>query len=466
MFRRSTSLFLGKPCPNTFLKSMTSAGFTSYFGVPDSLLKEFCRCVTWHGENKAQSDVGVEHHVIAANEGNAIGLATGYFLASSRIPVVYMQNSGLGNCINPLTSICHSEVYSIPMILLIGWRGRPGSKSDEPQHKAMGRLTEAVLNASEVPYTVLGTEEGAMDAAIAKAMAHFKSARTPFAILVDRDTFGPVPDFCKGTGEAEPKDVKLGREEAIQQILSQIPTTTPVVGTTGMISREIFETRLRLKQSNASDFLTVGAMGHASSIALGVALGQQSQSVGGAAAAASAASTSTTTTPTPSDATSDSAAKENFGRKVVCIDGDGAFLMHLGAAAIAGSGGASVPSNLMHIVLNNGAHDSVGGQPTVGFHCDLTAIAKSCGYTVIPPVMDLDDLDTAISEVNNFITGVNNAGDKPLFLEIQCKKGNRADLGRPTSSAAENCEAFMKFVQTTSAGTPAIPQAEGKSAKK
>lgn len=446
MFRRSTFFLLGKPCPNKFLKTMTHAGLTAYFGVPDSLLKELCQCITWHGEHKAVSDLGIEHHVIAANEGNAIGLAAGYYLASSKIPVVYMQNSGFGNCVNPLTSICHKEVYSIPMVLLIGWRGRPGSKSDEPQHKAMGRLTEQFLQASEIPYTVLGTvlgtEEGAMDAAISKAVEYAKATRTPYAILVDRDTFGPVPDVCKKVAgeksadaaasaatKVNPNSIKLGREEAIQQVLSLLPATTPVIGTTGMISREIFETRKRLNQPTSSDFLTVGAMGHASSIAMGVVLGQQSQPQA-----------------------------DNQKRKVVCLDGDGAFLMHLGAAAITGSG--HTPSNFVHIVLNNGAHDSVGGQPTVGFDCDLTAVAKSCGYSVLPPVMDLDDLEQSMSEVVTFIEGTTKTSNKhPMFLEIQCKKGNRADLGRPTSTAGENCQAFMTFVQTTTAGgCPPIPE--------
>jgi|TARA_B100002003_G_C14119547_1_gene538407 phosphonopyruvate decarboxylase len=365
-------------CKAFFELLVKDVGF--FTGVPDSLLKDFCGYVADHAEK----------HVIAANEGNAVGIAAGYHLASGKVPLVYMQNSGQGNAVNPLLSLADPKVYGIPMLLLVGWRGEPGV-ADEPQHVKQGEVTSAVFDAMGIAHAVLpDTMEDAAEC-VEKALASAQEHSAPYAILVKKGTFESY------SGKASAGSGSMTREEALRMIVDAIGDSV-VVSTTGKTSREVYELREAKGQDHAHDFLTVGSMGHASSITLGIALEQKKQ--------------------------------------VYCLDGDGAFIMHMGSAAVIG---AQSCKNFKHIVINNGAHDSVGGQPTAGADVALGAIAKDCGYVAIYTADDEKSLKDALSELA--------LSEGPSFLEIRVKKGARSDLGRPTSTPADNKKAFMEFLQ-------------------
>jgi phosphonopyruvate decarboxylase len=370
--------------PEAFHSALAAEGVDFLAGVPDSLLKDFCAYV--------DAVLPPEGHVIAANEGTAVGLAAGHALATGKLPLVYLQNSGLGNAVNPLLSLADREVYGLPMIILIGWRGAPGIK-DEPQHVKQGRVTTAMLEAMELPYRVLdGDPEAGLSAASWAANAA-RETQGPVVLLVHKGAF--AASSLKRPAK-EIADHVLSREAAISVICKNLPTNCTVVATTGMISRELYELRGALGQSRDSDFLTVGSMGHASQIALGIARAKPE-------------------------------------RSVVCLDGDGSVLMHLGAMATVGT---SDTGNLLHIVLNNGAHDSVGGQPTVAQRISLTAIAQACGYdTVRGPVETEADITQQLQVLCQ-------AGGRQ-FLEIIVRPGSRSDLGRPKESPAENKAQFV-----------------------
>lgn len=367
-----------------FINNLSNLGIDFYTGVPDSLLKSVCACLT--------ATLDSSHHVIAANEGGAVALAAGYHLATGRTGCVYMQNSGLGNTVNPLASLTDREVYHIPMLLLIGWRGRPGVH-DEPQHVKQGKITTGLLNTLGVNYDVLSHDEEVATKQIAKAVEEIKLRGDVYALVIEKDTFEP---FSLPATEETP--LELGREEAIKAVASHIEKDAVIVSTTGMISRELFEHRTATGEGHAHDFLTVGSMGHASQIALGIAM-------------------------------------QRPNRRVYCFDGDGATIMHMGALAIVGN---RKPENLIHVVFNNGAHDSVGGQPTVGLQIDLPTIAKASGYKDAWRITNRQELDFLTSR----ITGCNG----PVLIEIQVKKGNRKDLGRPTTTPIQNKEAFMQLL--------------------
>ena len=299
-----------------FYNSLIKHGIDMFCGVPDSLLKDFCACVT--------DNTPANKNIIAANEGNALAIAAGHYLATRKPAVVYMQNSGLGNIVNPLLSLTDDEVYNIPALLIIGWRGEPGVH-DEPQHIKQGKLTLPLLETMGIRYEIL--EDVSQ---IASAVEYMTQTKKPFAFVVRKGTFEPFPK------EKTISKYSLAREEAIKKVVSLLGEKDIVVSTTGMISRELYENR----QTHEKDFLTVGSMGHASSIAFGVAINKPD-------------------------------------RKVFCFDGDGAFLMHMGASAVIAS--RKLP-NLKHIVFNNEAHDSVGGQPTVMNHVEIADVIKGCGY--------------------------------------------------------------------------------------
>lgn len=371
--------------PKFFVELLRKNQVDFFTGVPDSLLKNICAYITDH--------IPAQNNIIAANEGSAIGLATGHYLATQRIPLVYLQNSGIGNTVNPLLSLVDKEVYHIPMILLIGWRGEPGIK-DEPQHIKQGKVTLPLLEAMGIKYSILSSDETHGEKQLHEALTHIREYGTPFAFVVRKDTFSEYKLNKETTSE-----YCLTREEAIQLVASYIEEKDVVVSTTGMISRELFEYREFKKQSHEKDFLTVGSMGHASQIALGIAL-------------------------------------EKKDRKVYCFDGDGAIIMHLGALAITGS---IKPENYIHIVLNNGAHDSVGGQPTVGQKINLPQIALACGYHTAWSVNDKEALIQSLNDIKSV--------KLPILLEINIKKGARKNLGRPTTTPIENKESFMHFLK-------------------
>ena len=352
-----------------------------FCGVPDSLLKSICAYITDH--------VPSENHIIASNEGAAMAIAAGYHLATGRLPLVYLQNSGIGNLVNPLLSLADPDVYSIPMLIMIGWRGEPGVK-DEPQHVKQGRVMLAMLEAMEVPYCVISGESDAAKEEIARMARTAVEQQRPTALIIRKSAIGPYQ--LQGRDAPAPP---LAREQAIELIVESMAADDVVVSTTGMISRELYELRRRRGEEDGRDFLTVGSMGHACSIALGIALRQPA-------------------------------------RRVFCLDGDGAVLMHMGSLAIQGR---FAPRNFRHIVLNNGCHDSVGGQPTVGFEVSLPAVAAACGYTVI----ETAETPEAIREGFGRLC----AAAGPAFFEVRVRKGARKDLGRPLSTPLENKTVFM-----------------------
>ena len=370
--------------PKFFIEALREKGIDCFAGVPDSLLKNICAYITDHFD--------AAHNIIAANEGAAVGLAAGHFLATGQPACVYMQNSGEGNIINPLASLTDQEVYNIPVLLLIGWRGRPGVH-DEPQHVKQGKVTTGLLNVMGVNYEVLSKDEDKAAKQIEKA-AKALANKEVFALVIEKDTF---EDYK--LQNVELNDLTMTREEAIQTVAAALGEKDCIVSTTGMISRELFEYRAAVNQGHERDFLTVGSMGHASQIALGIAMAKTD-------------------------------------RKVWCFDGDGAAIMHMGSMAIVAN---KAPKNYVHIVFNNGAHDSVGGQPTVGLKIDLPAVAKAVGYKNAFSVDNKEDLLECLKALR-LVEG-------PVLLQVCVKKGNRKDLGRPTTTPIQNKDALMAFLQ-------------------
>lgn len=362
-------------------------GADFFTGVPDSQLKALC--------NYLMAEYGIDphHHVIAANEGNCTALAAGYHLASGKVPVVYMQNSGEGNIINPVASLLNDKVYAIPMIFVVGWRGEPGIH-DEPQHIYQGEVTLKLLEDMDIASFVIGKDT--TEEELAAKMEEFKpllAAGKDVAFVVRKGALS-------FDGKVEYKnDNTMVREEIIRHI-AEVSGADPIVSTTGKASRELFEIRTAKGESHKYDFLTVGSMGHSSSIALGVALQKPNQ-------------------------------------KIWCIDGDGAVLMHMGAMAVLG---ANKPKNLVHIVINNGAHETVGGMPTVAAGMDVVAVAKACGYPKAVSVDTFRKLDKALQKAK--------AANELCLIEVKCSIGAREDLGRPTTTALENKQNFMEYLAT------------------
>ena len=369
-----------------FFNACKDEGVDFFSGVPDSLLKNICSYIT--------DNTPSENHIIAANEGNALAIGVGYHLSTGKVPLIYMQNSGLGNVINPLLSLADQEVYSVPLLMMIGWRGEPGVK-DEPQHKKQGRVTVALLEAMEIPYKVLTADSNIEEAKVAlKAMLSIaKKENKPCALLIKKGFFEDYK-FQSDILYERP----LYREQAIEIIVNNLNEPDIVVSTTGVASRELFEYREKLKSGHERDFLTVGGMGHVSQIALGIAL-------------------------------------QKKNRQVYCLDGDGSLIMHMGTLAINASMNCR---NFKHIVFNNSAHDSVGGQPTVGDRIDIASIASNVGYQWVKMVSEESEIRLALNEMADV--------DGPALLEIQVKRGFRKDLGRPTTTPIQNKEIFMNFV--------------------
>lgn len=362
-----------------FYEHLTGEGVELFAGVPDSLLADLCACIFERTPREA--------NIVAANEGNAVGIACGYHISTGKYAAVYLQNSGLGNIVNPVASLAHPEVYGIPMLMIIGWRGEPGVK-DEPQHVAQGRLTPAMLDSLEVPYTVLDPEN--WQSQVDDAIKLMQSENKPVALLVRKGIFSK---YSLGKDERRP-DLTLSREDALEAILESIGPDAFVVSTTGKTSREVFELREKRGEGHAHDFLTVGGMGHSSSIAMGAALGTD--------------------------------------QLVYGVDGDGGFLMHMGAAPIIAQ---TARDNFRYILINNGAHESVGGQPTVAFDIDIPTILKGSGFQHVELVSDAASIPAAIERMKS---------QPRAALIIETAQGSRADLGRPTVSPSENKIAMLK----------------------
>ncbi len=371
--------------PQKFHDILVGHGVSFFTGVPDSLLEHFCAHI--------ESNVAKGKHIIAANEGNAVGLAAGHYIATGSPACVYLQNSGLGNTVNPLVSLADPKVYGIPVLLLVGWRSEPGV-ADEPQHIKQGAITNELLDTLGIAHDILPKDEQEAIEAVNVACAYMQKERAPYALVVKKGTFAPCVHAERLTKET------LLREEALHMLLEDLSENDVVVSTTGKTSREVFEYREEKKQRHERDFLTVGSMGHASSIALALAM-------------------------------------ERPERSVWCLDGDGALIMHMGALATIGT---QQPKNLIHVVLNNAAHESVGGQPTAAEVIDLPTIARGCLYPHIYSASGKEKLMEQLRQIRTLVR------QGPVFLEVKLKQGSRKDLGRPTQTPSENMEALMKFL--------------------
>ena len=355
-------------------------------GVPDSLLDSFIKELD-NPENSFQ-------HLVAANEGNAVAIGIGHYLASGKSPVIYMQNSGLGNAINPLASLTHKNVYSIPLILVIGWRGEPGLH-DEPQHMVQGAITRTLLENLEIPFVVVGADTPISEV---QQFLSINLARSegPMAILVRREALSSDKKSYPHTSNAT-----LTREEAISRITDALPSNSLIVATTGKLSRELDEKRSR-EGITGIDFLTVGGMGHASSIALGIAL-TLSQ------------------------------------RLVVCLDGDGAALMHLGAIAVIGN---SKPAHFIHILINNGVHESVGNSPIGNKDINFQLFSQAVGYSKYYKITDANDILRTMQQAHS--------GQGPTFIEVLTNSESRPNLGRPQLTPIKNRDIFANHIRTLS----------------
>lgn len=368
-----------------FFSILNKNGIKFFTGVPDSLLKDFCGFI---------SDNVLGSHIIAANEGNAVGIAVGYHMATGKIPLVYLQNSGLGNAINPITSLTSSEVYKIPLVFLIGWRGQLGI-SDEPQHKTQGRITKEMLSILDIPFVEINSRSQHIKESVDELVDIAAKKSTAIALLISKDVFKP---YIYNSG---PNDGKLSRENAVKYLAKKISSPKNIiVSTTGKLSRELYEYR-RHQKDGAVDFYNVGSMGHLSQIALGLA-------------------------------------KFSPKKNIFCFDGDGAAIMHLGGLAIVANNNLK---NYFYVMFNNGAHDSVGGQSTIAKDIDFEKISLGFGFRQYLKAETLNDLE----KVSDIIINCNG----PVFLEIIVKRGARKELGRPNETPEINKISFMKYIQNS-----------------
>jgi phosphonopyruvate decarboxylase len=368
------------------LRQIENMGIEVVTGVPDSTLKQFCDGLqTYEGKIKSY---------VTVNEGAAVGVAIGTYLASGRPACVYMQNSGIGNAVNPIASLAHSDVYGIPMLFIVGWRGEPGTK-DEPQHIFQGRVTCQMFETLEIPYAVISGETTEAElASVWKQCEKYLRQNRQFALIVKKNTFSADRKYVWDNGN------RLNREAVLGELLRMIPRNAASVSTTGKISRELYEQSNALYGNHDALFMTVGGMGHASMIAYGIAARRPD-------------------------------------KQVVCIDGDGAALMHMGALAFIA---AQAPKNYTHIVINNMAHESVGAMPTGCQQTNFAQLARTAGYVRAERIVDEAGLKS--------LQGKLACGDGPVLYEIMVGLESRADLGRPAESAGENRENFMNYLRT------------------
>lgn len=361
--------------PTHFSEFFSAKICSGIFGVPDSLLKEVSL------ELEKLTNIP---RVTACHEGSAVGLAVGSYLATGKPALVYMQNSGLGNAVNPLVALADRSVYGIPMVLLIGWRGQPG-RPDEPQHTKQGRITEKMLELMEIPHFLLPKTTSESLALLKHAFALSIETSGPVAVLVEKGSF--AKSASPSLGAELTGDSRLTREDAMKIVHAHTNSNEKIVATTGMLGRELEEFQASLTAPEVpGTFLVVGGMGHASSVALGMALSSP-------------------------------------GLRIWCLDGDGAMLMHLGAVPVIAD---SKPNDFIHVVFDNGAHDSVGGQPTPLRTSSLEKIAMAAGYEYAGVASSKAEVEAEL--------GVILEQTGPRLLVIKIKPGSRVDLGRPKKS--------------------------------
>ena len=355
-------MILVKELFNTLKKNKISF----FTGVPDSVLKNLLSYFNKFYNSK---------HIIAVNEGSAVSIGMGYYLSTKKIPCVYLQNSGLGNAINPLISIANQKVYSIPLLLIIGWRGSP-NKKDEPQHMAKGKITTRLLKLLDINYCVLRDKKDL--GSLSKLIKNARITKKTVACLIENK-------ILKSNKKYSQIKKKIGlpyRRDFILQLLKQISNDTKIISTTGYTSRELAQIRKEKKLFKGKDFYMVGGMGHASMVSFGYSL--------------------------------------NSKKQVICLDGDGSILMHLGSIRTFGYFGHS---KLKHILLNNNAHESVGGQPTTAAKIDFKKLVKSLGYK--------NYFKISKSEQMNFIIKSFLTSKGPSFLEVLINEGTLNNLSRP-----------------------------------
>ena len=372
---------------SVLLNLCEQAGIDFFTGVPDSFLKGLCN------ELFDRYGTAGKQHTVAHNEGGAIAMCAGHYLATGKPALCYMQNSGLGNAVNPLASLMDEKVYQIPCLLVIGWRGEPGTR-DEPQHITQGRITLGQLELLDIPYRILNPEDGDEQGRekIQDLFAELRQGRTA-ALVVRKGAL---------TTEKHPayqNSNQMTREEAAATVLAEASEGDVFVSTTGKLSREVFEQREKRGEGHEKDFLTVGSMGHASMIALQIA-------------------------------------REKPDRRIWCLDGDGAVMMHLGALPLIGE---KKPANLIHVVINNGAHETVGGMPVCSGLLNLTGLAAAAGYDSVLSAQTPEQLHAALQQIRSM--------RGPVFLEIRCANGARKDLGRPTTTPRQNRDALMDYLR-------------------
>jgi phosphonopyruvate decarboxylase len=364
-----------------FYEILKSNNINFYTGVPDSLLKDFCYFIS--------KNISKNNHIITANEGTALSLATGYHLATNKIPFVYLQNSGIGNLINPLLSLTDKNVYSIPMLIMVGWRGEP-NKKDEPQHMTQGKITIDLIKTLKKKYRIIDGKKNDY-LKIKNLIKISKKENQPVFLVVKKNTF----EKYNNTKKIDKK--LITREQAIKILIDNLNDNFRIISSTGMISRELYEARKIKIEKKCKDFLTVGSMGHSSQIALGIALKSK--------------------------------------KKIVCLDGDGAFLMHMGGASTIGS---IKLNNFFHIMLNNKVHESVGGQPTTANTTNFCEIAKACGYKKIYGPLKSKE------QIQKMFKSLNKIKKTPVFIEIQVNSFARKDVGRPKEKPVDNKLRFIK----------------------
>lgn len=350
-------------------------------GVPCSYLNNFLTFISIQ-KNLLQ-------HIIATSEGEAVGIAAGYHLATNKVPIIYLQNSGLGNAVDPLTSLIDKEVFSMPAILFLSWRGEL-DKKDEPQHKKMGRITLDLLQVLEIPYEFASSDIHKTSEVIKKLKAMAIQEQRPVALIFRSKLFEELDHNCKATIL---DSSFMTREQILEMLLPKIGKC-PIITTTGKTSREVFELREKFHQSHKFDFLTVGSMGCASGIGCGIALQTKKQ--------------------------------------VFVIDGDGAVLMKMGTL---GTIGYYKPS-LNHIIIDNGAYESTGGQPTTSITLNWKKLLKGLGYKNIAIIKTKRQLENLRFENK----------DRPFGIVIYSKPGARSELGRPSLAPIDNKKTFMKFL--------------------
>ncbi len=374
-----------------FIEAINKLNVCMYTGVPDSQLKALC--------DYLMESYGVSNkHIVAANEGAAVGIAAGHYLATGNPALVYMQNSGIGNAVNPICSLLNDKVYAIPALFVIGWRGEP-NVHDEPQHIFQGEITLKLLECLDIRYCVLSqdTTDNELNEVITLAAKEFSVGKS-YAFVVKKGALenNSKVDYSNNN--------ELSREDIVKKIVQYSDENDIFISTTGKLSRELFECREALKQGHKHDFLTVGSMGHSSMIALAIA-------------------------------------KKNNNRRVYCLDGDGSVLMHMGSLAVLG---ANAPNNFIHVLINNSAHETVGGIPTVSDKIDFIGIAKSCGYKSTYSARNEQELTDCLNSLNTSAC--------PVFFEIKANLFSRSDLGRPTTTPIQNRDAFMEFIKDNISG--------------